>query len=309
MPPRRRRRLNGVVEELNENQDENPDPIPDPNVNTNPDLIQTFVELLCQTLQNPPLNQTQDTCNFKVFQDANPTEFSGTTGPTKVQSWVREIEKAFEIVKVRNDQKTIFATYMLKDEANFWWEAKKGHSNLPVVPWERFKEVFFEKYYPKYMSNMMELKFLELKQDNMRVAEYETKFTELSRFVPYYVDTEEKRARKFEQGLKPWIYNKVAVLEISNYAQLVHKAAIVESGNELYLKAKEDKKRKFEKGDGSSFSKKFCKEQDVGVTETGNNRNPYAAIGNQNNRTASPQPSQVRKDNGECRNCGKKQQG
>lgn len=52
---------------------------------------------------------------------------------------------------------------------------------------------------------------MELKQENMGVADYKAKFTELYRFVPEYVDTDEKRARRFQQGLKPWILSKVAV--------------------------------------------------------------------------------------------------
>ena len=78
----------------------------------------------------------------------------------------------------------------------------------------------------------MELKFLELKQENMTVAEYEAKFTELSRFVPKFVSTDAKRARRFQQGLKQWIQNRVVVLEITNYATLVQKASIVEAGSE-----------------------------------------------------------------------------
>ncbi|MGI4673397.1 retrotransposon gag family protein [Klebsiella pneumoniae] len=74
-----------------------------------------------------------------------------------------------------------------------------------VVTWERFTELFLEKYFPRYMETQMELKFLELKQDNMTVAEYEAKFTELSRFVPEFVSTDAKKARRFQQGLKQWI--------------------------------------------------------------------------------------------------------
>ena len=48
----------------------------------------------------------------------------------------------------------------------------------------------------------MEIRFLELKQDKMTVAEYEAKFTELSRFVPEFVNIEEKNARRFQLGLK-----------------------------------------------------------------------------------------------------------
>ena len=40
----------------------------------------------------------------------------------------------------------------------------------------------------------MDIKFLELKHDRMIVAEYEAKFIELSRFIPKFVNTEEKKA-------------------------------------------------------------------------------------------------------------------
>lgn len=78
-----------------------------------------------------------------------------------------------------------------------------------MVSWDRFKQLFLEKYYPRFMQGQMELRFFELKQDNMFVAEYEKKFTELSRFVPEYVDTEEKKTKRFQQGLKSWIRSRV----------------------------------------------------------------------------------------------------
>lgn len=70
------------------------------------------------------------------------------------------------------------------------------------MAWERFTQLFLEKYFIKYMKNQMELKFLELKQNNLLEVEYKAKFTELSRFVLEFVNTDEKRARRFQQGLK-----------------------------------------------------------------------------------------------------------
>ena len=35
----------------------------------------------------------------------------------------------------------------------------------------------------------------------MTVAEYETKFTELARYAPHMIDTDYKKAKKFEGGL------------------------------------------------------------------------------------------------------------
>ena len=83
----------------------------------------------------------------------------------------------------------------------------------------------------------------------------------MSRFIPEFVNTEEKRAKRFQLGLKQWIQNRVAVLELTNYATLVQKASIVEVGSEQSQKEKEKKKRKaVSHGRGSigrSFPSKF----------------------------------------------------
>ena len=88
------------------------------------------------------------------------------------------------------------------------------------------------------------LKFIELKQENMLVADYEAKVIELSRIIPHQVNMNEKKAKCFQTGLNPWIQNKVVVLDISSYATLVHKACIDKSGSELFDKEKVDRKRK-----------------------------------------------------------------
>ena len=56
-----------------------------------------------------------------------------------------------------------------------------------VVTWETFKRVFLEKYFPKDVRNKKEMEFLELKQGNMTVAEYATKFKELVKYFPHYL--------------------------------------------------------------------------------------------------------------------------
>ncbi|XP_074374548.1 uncharacterized protein LOC141714956 [Apium graveolens] len=58
----------------------------------------------------------------------------------------------------------------------------------------------------------------------MTVGEYEKKFTELSRFMGEYVNSEEKREKSFQQGLKPWLRSRVAAFELTTYAEVVQKA-------------------------------------------------------------------------------------
>lgn len=144
---------------------------------------------------------------------------------------MKEIEKALELVKVEEVQKTTFASYLLKGDVNYWWESAKALEADGVIAWDRFKELFLEQYFPQFMQAQMELKFFELKQNIMGVSEYEKKFTELSRFVPEYVNTEVKKARRFQQRLKSWIRAKLAVLELKTYAEVVQKAMIVKREN------------------------------------------------------------------------------
>lgn len=40
--------------------------------------------------------------------------------PIEAQAWIKDIEKAFKIARVGEEHKTVFATYLLKGDANFW---------------------------------------------------------------------------------------------------------------------------------------------------------------------------------------------
>lgn len=62
----------------------------------------------------------------------------------------------------------------------------------------------------------------------MIVIEYESKFRKLLRFTPHQVLIEERKANRFEKGLKCWLYKLVASFELNNYVELVHKAVVIE---------------------------------------------------------------------------------
>ncbi|KAL8120104.1 hypothetical protein AgCh_017289 [Apium graveolens] len=69
------------------------------------------------------------------------------------------------------------------------------------------------------------MKFLDLRQEDMSVAEYEVKFSELSRFIPEYVNTE--------------------------------KGMIVEGEREAGKRENKGKERKFESSEQDQGSSKF----------------------------------------------------
>ena len=66
----------------------------------------------------------------------------------------------------------------------------------------------------------------------MTVAQYEAKFTELSYFAPQLIVIEEENALKFQDGLKPYLKNKISILKLGVYSKVVDRALIVEKDNE-----------------------------------------------------------------------------
>ena len=74
-------------------------------------------------------------------------------------------------------------------------------------------------------------KFLNLKQGNMIVAEYEKEFSRLSKYAPKLVLKETFRCRQFKDGLKESIeryLTTVTSLQVVNFYQMVQAAMKIE---------------------------------------------------------------------------------
>ena len=68
--------------------------------------------------------------------------------------------------------------------------------------WTFFVNSFREKYLGEAQLFGKIQEFMNLKQGKMTVTEYVTKFTELARFAPTIVPTDDARKRKFMLGLR-----------------------------------------------------------------------------------------------------------
>ncbi|XP_038974723.1 uncharacterized protein LOC120105985 [Phoenix dactylifera] len=131
------------------------------------------------------------------------------------------MEKAFAVLRCRDDEKLLFASYMLQEEAFNWWqmlEHKFEHDGEPLT-WDKFRKAFYDKYFPRSVRTQKEQEFIHLKQRGMTVAEYEAKFTELAKFVPKLVEDEQDRVHKFEMGLKTEIRKQVKGHKIADCPQ------------------------------------------------------------------------------------------
>ncbi|XP_028126238.1 uncharacterized protein LOC114322976 [Camellia sinensis] len=96
------------------------------------------------------------------------------------------------------------------------------------MTWAQFNEIFYDKYFPQCFRDRKVFEFQELKQGNMFVAGYEAKFIELARFVLHMVDTDYKKAQKFEDGLDLDVFDRVGVLKIPTYVDVLDRALMAE---------------------------------------------------------------------------------
>ncbi|XP_074357471.1 uncharacterized protein LOC141697130 [Apium graveolens] len=221
------------------------------------------------------------------------------------------MEKAFTLIQVNDDSKSDYGSYFLKGEASFWWEFTLALEREGPVSWARFTELFLGKYFPDCLQSQLEVEFLELKQGEKSVAEYEAMFTELAQLAPRYVNTKIQKARRFQQGLKPEVRSRVVALQLKMYTSVVQATLVIESDQKLASKERSDKKRKFNSGadkasreeSSQKFPRKFGRNRNKrfrrkGFTQTSSDVTSIASA-----------PVQSTRPIVECMSCGRKHSG
>ncbi|CAA0831733.1 Unknown protein, partial [Striga hermonthica] len=182
-------------------------PIPSPSFPFRPIMIHELLQMSCSNqpfnliLQMPAMTTSEVVTQFRGY---NPEKFSGQGDPRLVEEWIQGLETIFEITECTERQHIICAQLQMTGDARLWWNSYWGMrpGEKENLTWMQFKEMMEEKYYPTHYRVEMERQFLALSQGNRTVDEYEREFTRLGSFVKYLVDTEAKKARRFQDGLQ-----------------------------------------------------------------------------------------------------------
>ncbi|XP_017622224.1 uncharacterized protein LOC108466412 [Gossypium arboreum] len=121
------------------------------------------------------------------------------------------------------------------------------------ITWEFFQSEFKKKYIGKRYLDKKKREFLDLRQGNRSVTEYEREFIYLSKYAKEIVSTEEEMCIRFEEGLNDEIKMMIGGTEIQEFVVLLDRAQKLE---EVYNKKMQRYKRSKESHKGSS-SKSF----------------------------------------------------
>ncbi|XP_057975933.1 uncharacterized protein LOC131163354 [Malania oleifera] len=109
--------------------------------------------------------------------------------------------------------------------------------------WSRFIDIFFERYFLASVRSAKALEFLYLTHGFMMVQQYTVRFVELSRFAPYMVLDKERKARKFEEGLRQNLHEHVVGFRAQTFSEIVDRAAVIESNIQRGAAAQSQRKR------------------------------------------------------------------
>ncbi|XP_057791009.1 uncharacterized protein LOC131008132 [Salvia miltiorrhiza] len=166
------------------------------------------------------------------FRKHNPPTFDGLGDPLDAERWVRATERILNHVGCGDREKLTCAIFQLVDEAEFWWESVRRTltpEQWEVYTWNDFKERLYEKYIPGCYRKKKQDEFWNLRQGSMTVTEYDRMFNQLSRYAPHLVDTDEKCAEKFRQGLRLEIAVPLASQGALTYTQSLSRALNIEA--------------------------------------------------------------------------------
>ena len=175
----------------------------------NPDILRVIqgmvenqqrqTELLRQELIAAP--QERRPGNVSDFRRLQPAIFTGEERPLDAEQWLIDTTDLLKAARVPEEDQVEVAKIQLQDVVRNWWLAKEARLDKPIT-WDQFSKSFYDRFFPTTAQKEMEEQFIRLQQWNRSVDEYAAEFLRLSRFAPYMIADEEKRASRFQQGLQ-----------------------------------------------------------------------------------------------------------
>ena len=135
---------------------------------------------------------------MKRFMVIQPPSFNGEPNAEAVEHWLRRIKRILVGLDTPEERRVSLAAYMLVDKVDFWWESMKIVYDTEVMTWEEFERIFLGKYFGETTKHAKMMEFEHLIQGTMSMLEYESRFSELSRFALGMINEEGEKARRFQ---------------------------------------------------------------------------------------------------------------
>ena len=122
-----------------------------------------------------------------------------------------------------DEQRVLFFSFLIEDRAKDLWDAmaRRYHDG---ISWDQFQQEFTDIFFPQSHKDSNIEEFFKLEQKNMSVSDYEKRFSELVRLVPYIQTDEVPKCKRFLAGLQHRIKVHLSIVPQNRFGDLVEAA-------------------------------------------------------------------------------------
>ncbi|KAL5823180.1 hypothetical protein ACOSQ4_021080 [Xanthoceras sorbifolium] len=159
-----------------------------------------------------------------------PTDFHGKRDEDAcaAEYWFERTDRILEQMHCTPKERLECAVSLLQEDAYQWWTSIIQTVRPEDRTWEFFQKEFRRKYIGRIYLDNLKREFINLKQRQMTVTEYEREFVRLSKYARDIVVIKADKCRRFEDGLNDYICLQVAAVEFEDFTRLVSAALNVE---------------------------------------------------------------------------------
>ncbi|KAL5816180.1 hypothetical protein ACOSQ3_024558 [Xanthoceras sorbifolium] len=236
-----------------------------PEIQGQPIIMQQMVEFFENVARAAPRRSA-----IERLAKYRPTDFHGKRDEdaSTAEYWFEGTERILQQLHCMPEESLECAVSLLQEDAYQWWTSIVQIVRPEERTWKFFQREFRRKYVGRIYIENMKREFVNLKQRQMTVTEYEREFIRLSKYANEMVTTEENRCRRFEDGLNDYIRLQVATFEMVDFPRLVSAALNVERVRKDEQAKKNWSQQKRGPGQSSSSqqsSKRFRRPQTITV--------------------------------------------
>ncbi|XP_075473372.1 uncharacterized protein LOC142504381 [Primulina tabacum] len=164
------------------------------------------------------------------FSSYLPPRFDSSETGERAEEWIERIEQIFVTALCARSAWLRLATFQLSRNVLLWWQTSEAglRAQVRTVDWDVFRSRFLDKYFSIAARQKKEREFEDLRQGSMSVAEYESRYFALLKYVPHVATNVHAKMRHFLRGLKLELFDRVQSNNPVSFEDAVTRAEMAE---------------------------------------------------------------------------------
>ena len=208
-------------------------------------IAQIVAVATCQQSQPPPPPREvieEPRKSIEIVQKLGAKPYDGSGDPEAAWLWLDRVNKVYGVMGCTDEHRVLFSSFLMEDRAKNLWDAvERRYPN--GISWEQLQQEFTDRFFPQSHKDSKIEEFFRLEQKNMLVSDYEKRFSELVRLVPYIQDDEAMKCKRFLVELQHRIRVHLSAIPHNRFGDLVEATLRVDQSTTTMYQSRQERKR------------------------------------------------------------------